>query len=724
MTGRAHARVVAATGLVLAAVVALPTSGSYAGTAMLPASAVSTSLPAAAAPAPPSFVMSGSGWGHGVGLSQYGARAQAAAGRTAAQILAHYYTGTTLATMDDSADLRVQILRSPKPTATTTNGLMRIRIGSSVLRDVPSGATVTFVPVGNEVAAQIGGVTISGAQAAALVVEWEGTRFYRPGGPVAITDVPGAGGRYRHGRLEMRVLDGQVNVVNVVRLHDEYLHGIAEVPSSWPNAALDAQAVIARGFALVNQQAALKADCSCHVYDEVRSQKFTGWVKENEIIGGTDYGARWRAAVARTAVGSSQGQVVVDGGALVPTFYFSSSGGATQNSEDVWTAALPHLRSVPDPWSLDPANNPTYAAWTRNLSQAQVAQAFGLPDVAALDLSARTTARGVLTARATSSGGATATISGEQLRTRLGLPSTWVRRAEVRLAGADRWATSVAVARQAFPTGRTVVIVSGNDANLVDGLVAGPLARSLQAPVLLTGKDSLPSAVRAELVRRGANRALLVGGDGVVSAQVERQLSDLGIGVERVAGADRYATAAAVARRMGAPRTTAVVASGEAGSLVDALAASGPAAATGRPILLVSRDDVPPVTAKALRDLGVTGSTCVGGTGVLSERVRTALPACFRAGGDNRFDTAVAVARAFRSLVPSNEVAVVSGSNENLVDALGAGTLGHLVLLAPRGELTAGTKAWLQQTPTIARLKVVGGTGAVTPSAVMRMREA
>lgn len=723
MTGRAYARVVAATGLVLAAVVALPTSGSYAGTAMPPASAASTSLRAAAAPAPPSFVISGSGWGHGVGLSQYGARAQAAAGRTAAQILAHYYTGTTLATVDDAADLRVQVLRSPKPTATTTNGLMRIRIGSSVLRDVPSGATVTFVPVGNEVAAQVGGVTISGAQAQALVVEWEGTRFYRPGGPLAITDVPGAGGRYRHGRLEVRVIDGQVNVVNVIRLHEEYLNGIAEVPSSWPDAALDAQAVIARGYALVNYRAALKSDCLCHVYDEVRSQKFTGWLKENEIIGGTDYGARWRAAVARTADGTGRGRVVVDDGALVTTYYFSSSGGATQNSEDVWTAALPHLRSVPDPWSLDPANNPTYAAWTRTLSQAQMAQAFGLSDVIALDLSARTAAGGVRTARATSSGGATATMTGEQLRSRLGVPSTWVRRAQVRLAGVDRWATSVAVGRQAFPTGRTVVLVSGNDANLVDGMVAGPLARSLKAPVLLVGKDSLPAAVRAELVRRGADRAVVVGGDGVVTSTVLKQLDDLGIGVERVAGTDRFSTATAVARRMG-PRAAAVVASGEAGALVDALSASGPAAATGRPILLVRRDDVPEVTAKALRDLGVTGATCVGGTAVLSERVRAAVPSCFRAGGDDRYATAVAVAHAFRNLVPATGVTVVSGSNANLVDALGAGPLGQLVLLAPRGEPTAEMTAWLQRNPTITRLDIVGGSGAVTPTAVLAMREA
>jgi putative cell wall-binding protein len=310
------------------------------------------------------------------------------------------------------------------------------------------------------------------------------------------------------------------------------------------------------------------------------------------------------------------------------------------------------------------------------------------------------------------------------MKSRLGLPSASVRRPAERIAGADRWETSVAVARKAASSARTVVVVSGHDANLVDGLVAGPFARSLGAPVLLVQHNGLPEATRAELLRRRADRAFVVGGPGAVGDATVAQMRALGISVERLAGADRYATASAVAARMGAPSQTAVVASGEAGSLVDALASSGPAAALARPILLVRRDSVPPSTAKVLRDLGIRGTTCVGGAGVLSERVRQALPACYRAGGDDRWQTAAAVARTFRPLVSTSSVTVTSGRDANLVDALGAGTLGHLVLLAPGTSLAASIRGWLQETPSIVRLRVVGGTGAVSGSVLRRMRDA
>ena len=89
------------------------------------------SAPTAAAAVPASFYISGSGWGHGVGLSQYGARGQAEAGRTAAEILAHYYTGTTVAALPDNKDIRVQVQRAATMVANTTDGVMRIRTGTA-----------------------------------------------------------------------------------------------------------------------------------------------------------------------------------------------------------------------------------------------------------------------------------------------------------------------------------------------------------------------------------------------------------------------------------------------------------------------------------------------------------------------------------------------------------------------------------------------------------------
>jgi len=684
--------------------------------------------PTAAAAVPPSFVLGGAGWGHGVGLSQYGAKGMAQAGSTAAQILSHYYTGTTVAPLTDNMDIRVQVHQAATLTANTTGGVMRIRTNTTDAIQVPAGALVSFAVVTGQVRASFTtpdpllGTVVHTLAGATVFVEWDGTRFYNPSGPAALTTVTGSGGVYRHGRLEMGVVGGLVNAINLVRLHDEYLYGIGEMPSSWAPAALDAQATIARGYALANM-GSLKSDCACNVYDSVKSQHFTGWSKENETTGTTNWGLRWKAAVDRTSVGTTQGNVVEYNGALATTYYYSSSGGRTQNSEDVWVATVPYLRSVDDHWSLDPANNPTYASWTRSVTQAAMAAAFGLTDVVSVDLSSRTAGGGVAAAVATSSTGATATISGEVLRSRLALPATWVSRPALRVAGVDRWSTSVAVAKLASPSGKTVVIVSGQDANLVDGLVAGPLAHSVGGPVLLVGQ-SIPAVVSAELTRRGADHAIIVGGAGAVPDSVATSLGALGLTVERISGVDRYATAAKVALRVGSGSMTAIVASGEPGSLVDALSASGPASALGRPILLVRHDLVPPETSAALQTLGVIVSTCIGGTGVISEAVRTALPACSRAAGADRYGTAVAVSDAFHALVPATEVTVTGGLDANLVDALGAGSLCHLILLAPRSAPPASVVAWLQRTPAITRLDVVGGTGAVSALVIQGMRNA
>ncbi len=150
---------------------------------------------------------------------------------------------------------------------------------------------------------------------------------------------------------------------------------------------------------------------------------------------------------------------------------------------------MPYLRSVADPWSAR-AGNPL-AAWSRTRTQAQVAAAFGLPDVAVLDLSDRTAGGGVRSAVATSSGGRTARISGGRLESRLGLPSWWVSRAATRTAGAGRWDTVVAAA-PAPPADGTVVVAAG-DPLPVEAAVAAPLAHHLHAPLLLVTRDAVPA---------------------------------------------------------------------------------------------------------------------------------------------------------------------------------------------------------------------------------------
>ena len=136
-------------------------------------------------------------------------------------------------------------------------------------------------------------------------------------------------------------------------------------------------------------------------------------------------------------------------------------------------------------------------------------------------------------------------------------PATaWVEEVS-RVAGPDRVGTSVEASVEGFDTASTVVLTRADD--FADALTAGPLARLEGAPLLLTGQSALPLGVVSEIQRLGAVRAIVVGGTAVIETTVVEELTDLGLDVERVAGADRFATASAVATRVGAPSGEVVI---------------------------------------------------------------------------------------------------------------------------------------------------------------------
>jgi hypothetical protein len=119
---------------------------------------------------------------------------------------------------------------------------------------------------------------------------------------------------------------------------------------------------------------------------------------------------------------------VLVGNVPAQTFFFSSTGGRTQNSEDVWSSKVSYLRSVDDRWSVDRKNNPSNASWgPRVRTQQQVAAAFGLADVVRIDLSDRYASGAVRLAKAWSSRGTYAELAGIRLVTRLSLTSRWYR---------------------------------------------------------------------------------------------------------------------------------------------------------------------------------------------------------------------------------------------------------------------------------------------------------
>lgn len=218
-----------------------------------------------------------------------------------------------------------------------------------------------------------------------------------------------------------------------------------------------------------------------------------------------------------------------------------------------------------------------------------------------------------------------------------------------RTAGAGRIETAVAVSRRLFPcldgTGEgcpeQVILVRDDDP--ADALLAGPLARSLDATLLLTGRDRLSGVVRDEITRTGVGAVVLLGGPAALSVALEAEIVALGVQVDRVAGADRYETAAQVARRV-APGVLAV-ASGAAADPVDALVAGAWAGATGGAVLLTADDQLPDTAAAAIRELSPSRVVVVGGPAAVGEGVLVEIAELVevepeRVGGPDRFATA------------------------------------------------------------------------------------
>ncbi|WP_313817283.1 SpoIID/LytB domain-containing protein [Citricoccus sp.] len=371
---------------------------------------------------PVSFTVTGSGWGHGVGMSQYGARAMAAGGKTSGQILDHYYRPAVVRDGPNRVNENIRVhLVTTKRIAVGGTSKVRVRASGSTSATETTGA-VTFTADGDRVVATLPDGTRQSGGSVAL--EWTGTRFWK--GAASTITVPDANGTstdlvLRHGRVQVTVNGGgELNVVTELRMNDEYLYGVDEMPSLWPGAALEAQTVAGRSYALRNM-GSLRSDCDCHVYDDVRSQKFTGWAKENEGAGGV-YGARWKAAVEATSQ-----RVLFHNGSVAEATYYSSSGGHTRGAEEQWGNKVPYLTSRPDPYSLqDAANNPN-RSWTASLTPAQMARAFGLPHVVTVAETAQNSNSGYTDwITATASDGTTATLTGNQFRSRLGLKSAFI----------------------------------------------------------------------------------------------------------------------------------------------------------------------------------------------------------------------------------------------------------------------------------------------------------
>jgi stage II sporulation protein D len=263
------------------------------------------------------FVFSGHGWGHGVGMSQYGAYGYALHGATFQQILAHYYPGTTLGPAP-STQFRVLLADRKKQVTLSSTVPFAVKDGAGRTLTLPAGA-VTFGT----------GLRVAGQSLTAPLTFLPGK-----GGPLTLK-------RPYRGKILVDVVDGKLRAVNIVGL-EPYLQGVvpSEMPSAWSAQALEAQAVAARSYALATRKIGAPYDA----YADSRSQVYLGLSNESPAT--------------TAAVTATEGQVLFYGGTVATTFFSSTSGGKTESSLDWMGTALPYLVSVPDPYDgISPYHN-------------------------------------------------------------------------------------------------------------------------------------------------------------------------------------------------------------------------------------------------------------------------------------------------------------------------------------------------------------------------------
>jgi putative cell wall-binding protein len=218
----------------------------------------------------------------------------------------------------------------------------------------------------------------------------------------------------------------------------------------------------------------------------------------------------------------------------------------------------------------------------------------------------------------------------------------------MRIAGNDRYATSVEISKSTFdPPTKIAFIASGE--NFPDALAGGPAAGALEAPLLLTTRDSLPPTVAAELRRLAPERTVILGGPGTVSATALKQIEELtGTPVDLWAGLDRYDTSARIAVEMAERHDTYYVTSGE--QFADALAAGPAAIREGAALLLTSRDALNANVSHLLASRKPSRIVIVGGVGSVSAAVEASIRAqapdakVVRLAGRDRYHTAQVVA--------------------------------------------------------------------------------
>lgn len=435
-----------ALGMVLSAALTATLTGAAGGT--LPAHAAAATCPPSGGVAVPEatangdVVVRGHGWGHGLGMSQYGAQGAARLGCHAAQILTRYYTGSTVGTarMPSSVLLRMLDNGYRADVAARTGAVTWDLAGCTAgcpprqpkgstwaLRLNPSGSRYVLWDLGTPARTR---VWRGGGPGRSLLLRHSGTvvrlTTWR-GGSVYLDR------RLRWDRTRFAIdpsapATQRLDAVQVITDNsagtgmDKYLWGIAEVPVSWTNGsheALKAQAIAARTYAAKRAGQVLMPTPA--------DQNYAGYDKEAQDAGFRDNAGRnlrWRAAVDATSRRVVRSAAT---GAMIDTFYSSSVGGWTEDERYVWGPAAPYLRPVDDSrWDRASSNPAGYRSWARGFSWATLAQRFGFRTVTGISVPSRGSAarvRGVAVTGFRAGTRVTTYLDGWTVRQTLGLLS-------------------------------------------------------------------------------------------------------------------------------------------------------------------------------------------------------------------------------------------------------------------------------------------------------------
>ena len=353
--------------------------------------------------------MRGAGWGHGIGLSQWGAYGYAKKGADHREIVDHYYRDTRIETRNGGV---VRVLLQPNRGTVyfrnaTQAGNRRLSEGSLYKATRAGDRVVLRSARGRVLGVFDGMVRVVGGRHVRLLGRADN----------GVRD-----GLYR-GALEIRTAAGSgLNAINAIAMED-YLAGVvpSESPSSWPAAALRAQAVVARSYAMASNVNGK----GFNQYADTRSQVYRGYLGEAPST---------NAAIAATA-----GQVVTYQGTVATTFFFSTSGGHTENIENAFVGSQPRpwLKGVRDPYD-DPS---PYHRWKLSFSRASLGAKLGSwvkGRFRGIKVLKRGVSPRVVRARVRGSRGST-TVTGPQIRARAGLRDTWfhLRRVTTRKSAAE-----------------------------------------------------------------------------------------------------------------------------------------------------------------------------------------------------------------------------------------------------------------------------------------------